>query len=594
MPITPQLTERLTREAPRGAATMQPLPPRGVGGDERPVVLIDAAPEPRLRVTAVTRSGPLDEAWAEVEVVGEDAGKDRWRSEVVVAWPRVLSDGSHRWPVVVAGRVERLDVETSNHREGRRLRVVDAWSERLNQAVSPVWVEEAEGALGLRESAVLETGAVGVEGVEANRSSLIHDILGREVFVPRVPQPGGADAVGRWTLGDALEAVLAMAGVDAEMSLIPPASLSPPLTHSLDLGQPLRRVLGTLLTSAGLRVTREVWLVGGRTHQTTTLRPDAASRWRGRPVEPGEPGAGGSLGDVLSLRRSQPTGMPRRLIATATPWEVEATLPLLPDWDAALAGEADDIYDSAVSGDLPKYANIFRRWSLDPAAAASLNPLNDAEPYTKQAGWYRERFEKCLTLDDRGRKREPVVEVSVDGGSEWARWPGEAVVAGDEAGVYLADPQLPASFLAAARVGEARLRVTATLRAQQVVETSRWRGNPFAATLATPLRMSTGSAFGFRRVHPSSVQHAAVRLGHLDADERDDTAPLERWLVERMRGPASPEAEGDVTLPGLHPAVRPGDRLLHASLPTGLRADRIVIDIDADTTRVEARPDGSS
>ena len=176
-----------------------------------------------------------------------------------------------------------------------------------------------------------------------------------------------------------------------------------------------------------------------------------------------------------------------------------------------------------------------------------------------------------MTLDDTGQPRAPVVEFSTDDGSTWSQYPGAAVVHAQRAAVYLADDTLPSAFLTAAQNGNAKVRVTASLRNPQPVRAARWQGNAFAGH-RPPRVLTVEDAFAFRRVGSGSIYHAQVQSGALDADEADDSRALETWLVRRMReaerrGFASLEGRGRLDLAGAWPWVRVGDRIQEAGGP---------------------------
>jgi hypothetical protein len=202
---------------------------------------------------------------------------------------------------------------------------------------------------------------------------------------------------------------------------------------------------------------------------------------------------------------------PIRFIAEAAGPVVESTFALVGGWDAADEALADGEYSKSGSSDFEAVANVFRLWVLNEDGAFTAEPF-DRGPAFDLTTLFDDgraiepqplRFGHALSQDAAGRSVGVVVEMSIDGGASWSRYPGTASVLSDRAGVYLADDALPAGFLAAVRGGVGKIRVTATLRNPLPLQSVRWRGNPFTGAFRTQ-RLKLGDAFGWRRVLPGS------------------------------------------------------------------------------------------
>jgi hypothetical protein len=279
-----------------------------------------------------------------------------------------------------------------------------------------------------------------------------------------------------------------------------------------------------------------------------------------------------ALTQVRRAAAAAPTPVARAWIARAGGAQVESTFPLVPGWDPALEGESDAAYERG-SAAFATYVNAYRLWALNEdgrftGPPFSRGPAHDlaalfGEPFVRSRTL---RFGSCLTLDDGGARRQPIVEVSLDSGATWSTFAGAAVVQMDRAAVYLDDVVLPPAFLAAAKANAARVRVTATLRSPNPLETLRWQGNPFRG-VGEPRVFELGDAFEVRRVSTGSIHHAAVRSGSLVADEIDQLRKMDAWLMhrqERERLAGDEARRGTLELAGLWPLVRAGDRLRNA------------------------------
>ncbi|MEX0886048.1 MAG: DUF5309 family protein [Phycisphaeraceae bacterium] len=533
---------------------------RGAVMGAEPVVLVEGVPEPGLRVSAVSMTGPTDlrQAWIELADAAGDASVARWSGrEAMVGLPQRLVDGSVRWVVLAAGvlaAAQRREAAGQRHDE---LTLEDAWTRQLASPVAAIWWAGAEGALRREHAGTLEPGPGG------NRSAARFEIGGERVHLPAGEGGGG----GVWTLGDALESVSALADLGLELSLLPTVLEAAPLTARVNLARPVGDVLTALLASYGLIVRREMSREGATLIERRVVRPLG----HGRCVRLSRGGGGRRLSDLLRVDIESPARAAEAWVAQGAGWQIESTFELVGGWSPALEGEADAAYDRQQSDDFATYRNVYRQWVLNEDGGFSGLPY-ERERIDLGVFYGRDDlraqalpFERCVTRDDAGQAREPVVEVSTNAGANWSQYPGQAAVLGDRAGVYLSDDALPAAFLDAAKAGTARVRVTASLTCPRPVERVRWRGNPFAGGVARR-ELDVRQAYHFRRVDAGSIHHDAVRASELAADEVDQGAAMERWLVDRMReadvGATEPTGRGRLTLGGSWAMLRVGDRLI--------------------------------
>lgn len=539
----------------RACASTAAVRGNGAGADAQPVVLLDGVPEFRLAVRRVTRSAPLDVR--EVELNASAAVEDaallaRWeRSEAAVVLPTRLNDEAMRWPVLATGRVRRVTRRTAAGVAERGLELVDEWTALLDRPTANVWWADVNGSLMAQRSGVMHAGSQG------NRSSAEYELGGAAAHV--LQEDGEA-----WTVKAALELVSVSAGLGLSLRLLPREIAGAVLLRDVDLARPLGEVLRRILEPYDLVVQREATREAGRVVERRAVRPMG----RGRSVELKWAGEGQPLSDALRIETYREASAAQAWKARCDGWLVEATLPLTRGWSASLEGEADAMYGRSTSSDFASYANVFRYWVLNEdgrfdGAAFDLAGLFGEGPMRAQPV----RLLPCVTLDDAGRPRDVMVEVSTDGGGTWSQWAGTVKIDRARAAVYLDDDVLPSTFLAAAKSGAARVRVTASVRSPLPVETVRWRGNAFAG--AGPAKVhELGETFAFRRVDASSVHHEAVRAGQLQADERDERTAMSVWLADRLReleerGGAE-AGRGTVTLAGSWLMLRPGDRLMQA------------------------------
>lgn len=471
----------------------------------RPVVFVNDHPEPRLRVRHVGHASPLGTADVELDLTdAPDQRLDLLGQNAVIALPRTLMDGETRWEVLAVGRLRQATRHEGASRHDRRLTLIDPWSEALD--ASPAIVEPTEPTV--------------------------------------TPE----------TVGDALTILSMRFGLNLTFHLLTSHHRDAPLTAALPLDRPARTTLEALLTGHGLFV-----------HRRIALHRSAVTEQRGvRPLE---------LGRRIALptrcRIGWHVATPARL---ARPWiargarpRVESTFDLTPAWDPSLEGQPDTDYDRAQSSDFSRYGNVYRLWRLNDDATLAAEPLDLATLFDQSAlSPTPIPFGDCLTLDDAGRPLPPIVEVSRDAGSAWSRFTDAVRFLPDRAGVVLDPATLDSATLAAAKSGDLRVRVTATLTSPEAFALRRWQGNPFAA-LGPAVRLDASALFKFQRVDPQSIHHDAVRNGPMLADEHDDESAMLAWLLGQLdresRLPRRVPMAATLTLANARPELRVGDRL---------------------------------
>jgi hypothetical protein len=312
-----------------------------------------------------------------------------------------------------------------------------------------------------------------------------------------------------------------------------------------------------VLTANQLFCQRSAAWHAGRISERFVLRPLSGAR----PVVVNA-GQSADLGAVAGVRADVTPHWPTRHVAVASGKAVESTFELLAGWDPAGEGMADSEYARSTSSDFDAVANVYRLWLLNEngALGGEAFDLTSLFGQSRAIGPQALAFADCLTLDEAGRRLPAVVDVSIDAGQNWSRYSGPARVLRDRAGVYIDDDLLPADYLAAAKVSEARIRVTATLTCPLPQELVRWSGNAFAGQYRTATHR-LDDVFALRQVLASSKFADDVAGGLRKADERDDRTAMESWLSRLASRPDGETATRLISTAGLALGLRIGDRL---------------------------------
>jgi|GEM_PF-3812008 len=417
----------------------------------------------------------------------------------------------------------------------------------------------------LRGARVTVLAAAGLEGGEARLWPMM---TGR---VTRIGQTldGKRDewtVTGRcdWSLmlDQRLEDVTDAAALAARLGVSDAASWAGEGIH----GSTMRAAMEDLCERLGWSIQRDLSWVGQGVHETRRLRPRPRPRPRPRALGAGRSVTigGGQLSDAAGVVRTMQGAIaehgPAKMTAEMGPQEVESTFILTAGWSAGDEGKADTQYVKSTSEDFDATANVYRAWVLneDGAYGGAAFDLTALFGDGLSMAGRTVRFRGCLTRDEAGRSLGVVVEASVDAGVNWMRYPGRLSVMTDRAGVYLEDDALPVDFFNAAKTGQARVRVTATVASAWPTRRVRWVGNPFAGRFEE-MRFDVSDRFAWRRVDATSRYADAVTGGQRAADVADERVKMEQWLATRAAEAKASQVKMRTTGPML--GLRVGDRL---------------------------------
>lgn len=248
-------------------------------------------------------------------------------------------------------------------------------------------------------------------------------------------------------------------------------------------------------------------------------------------------------------------------VALGEPERVESTFNLLPAWNPALEGQPHQDYSRA-NGYFHLVADVHRRWVLNEAGDWSTPPFNQGEP-PDLAGLFgthalvlrRRRFLPCLSRDAAGKSLGVAIEVSYDSGATWQTYAGRVEVLAGEAGVRVADDQLPPAYWQAAVAGTLAVRVTATIESDARVRAVQAdEPGPDDRRAVRRVRWLAGR---FRR----QWVHADSRFAGGSADAVDDRPALAAALAEYVRRHRESPARGTLTLPSISAVFQVGDRV---------------------------------
>ncbi len=359
---------------------------------------------------------------------------------------------------------------------------------------------------------------------------------------------------------DVLNHLNSEAGLGLEAGGLSAEALARPISLAGFGDVQARHLLDRLLEDGGLIVRRTMQHSAGGVIETRTLIERA--RARRISLKLGERVDGPWCAASL---RSEPGGPGAVMLAVeASGRVIEGTFELIPAWEPGLELDEDEAYEPGWPG-FDSLRDVFRLWVLNEDGAYSRAPWS--APAFDASALFEERFAAAplpfgpaLSQSDDGRSLGIQVQWSLDGGATWSAAAGSPKALADRAGVRLTADQLPPAWLAAVRLGDAKLRVTATLQSPLPLRLSRWAGNPFSGLVRSVIR-HVGGRFAYRKVGPSSIHHVQVRAGLRQADEADDQAAMEEWAAWQAQREAADAGRVRMQMAGLLPGVMIGDRL---------------------------------
>ncbi len=233
----------------------------------------------------------------------------------------------------------------------------------------------------------------------------------------------------------------------------------------------------------------------------------------------------------------------RAILILGAPKTYESTFELQPCWDPTLATYDYRDFVRGEAADWLAVADVYRKWALNEAGQYTGEPHElDAFDFATINGddflvSRPRRFGPCLSRGRGGETLGVVVEVSHDSGSSWLRHGGAVRTSREECAIYLADDALGADYFQAALAGTVRMRVTASVEADQRLSVM-VAGDGGVEVVEFP-------AGRWAKVHEGSVFYQDEDLP--EPDERDDTDRLTQLARTVALGDAG-TLEAELTL----------------------------------------------
>ncbi len=519
-----------------------------------PLILVDeSCCTTHLRVSRFHRSLPLDERHVEItpQLDGADPTRDfTWQSaRFSIIDAQRLIDASLKRPVLAMGRFFQKSHQLDTKRVNENFTLLDDWTDQLNQTLTHIWTSASANA-----TTPITTSVVDAKlrvGPRANRSTSLATINNTSTYT--LTTRGQV-----WTIAHALTYLNAIANLQLNLARLPTPIAATRLTRDVSLNQPLRDILTQILSPAGLIIQRDISRTHGLITEYRLVKPLNRPRPIRLPIS--------QFGGTTRITSQPPVARAQQIVGRADGWLIESTFELAHGWDADLENQTSTNYSRSSNPDFDIVADVYRNWVLNEDNAYD-EPAFDLATYFDDPSIAPQplRFEPNVTLDAAGLRRSVIIEISLNAGTDWQIYDGSSVVLTNRAGVYFNDATLSSAFLTAALAGNARVRVTASLRSPSPVIIARWRGNPFAGT-SPPVNIEVGQAFRFQRVATTSRAYADVQAGNIPADEIDDTADMTQWIIHATEsiGSSSTQTHASAVLPGAWPMLQPGDRLLDA------------------------------
>ena len=343
-----------------------------------------------------------------------------------------------------------------------------------------------------------------------------------------------SDSAQRWTVADAIGYLIATA-VPNDIE-VPSSQELQSLAGQIDLartditGKTIAKALEQLASQAGLNLRASLQGRG-----IVLYRPGVDGRRRKVRLQP----AGATLsadrsnlykGRVLFYRRpARPT-----ILALGQHKRYESTFALKPGWDPL--NETDRWRDFIPDGSdsWPAKADVYRKWVLNEHGLYTGAPWNLA--LNSLSAVSSEDFLldipriplECLSREPSGKSLGYVVETRLNSSDTWRIWPRPVWISKWELAVYLGGSSLPGDFFQAAVVGDAEVRLTATIEADTRL-TATIDGDSNAGIETVDL----SSQAAYRKVHSASVFADDAQLG--SPLERDDTVLLNHLARRHVR-----------------------------------------------------------
>ena len=450
---------------------LSPQSSRAVIPLQMPIVLVRGVPEFRISIMQFHVMGPADRRTATLAVqpeaiTAEPELTDRLiGAEASIIHSDRLVDGSMRRQVLTYGTLEALERNVQARNLEAQITLTDHWNQVIDRTFSDIWWQTSDGVL-IRQpppAALLPGGA-------GNASSETW-MIGKQYV--QVLQEQGLP----WTVGAALQTVSAFSGLNLSIDLLPPDIANAPLTKSVDLGDAISASLADFLDTYGLIIQRAMKFESGRVTETRVVRTTTNTRR----VELAWADGSHIHGQPLTLSSHGQSRQARPWIAEADGAIIESTFELVHGWDSALEGQSDATYSRDGNSNFVPYANVYRLWVLNEDGQFTGPPYNQGPAFDLATFFTTEplrpqllTWKDNLTLDDTGARLPPIVEISTDAGQTWTSYPGIVNLAFNRAAVYLDDATLPAGYLAAAKAGQAKLRITASLQHPARMRILRW------------------------------------------------------------------------------------------------------------------------
>ncbi len=532
---------------------------------DMPMVLINDVPQPQLIPQDIRIAGPLDRRSSLIRLSMDNNRRDfndQYTGKMaILALANRLVDEQVRWAVLVRGQIDNDALHLTGGSDNGLLELTDNWNHVLDATVSKGWWETEEGLLFDDRRPV----SIGV-GPAANRSRKAWPIGGELIYVFQ-------DQGQPWTVATALRTLSALNRLKLSFRWVPTEIQNLPLLKQIRLDKSVGEVLKDILEPYGLIIQRELIRESGTVIERRSIRPIAHERT----IRLAWPDERRPLGQVLQVKSDRSVEASQHWLARANGWRIESTFELSKGWDPALEGEPDEAYSKLHSSDFVTYADVYRLWALNEDGQYSGPPYLQGPPFDL-ANFFEDpsiwpqplRFLPTLIKDSAGVTKPPIVEMSTDGGTSWLVYPGPIQFSTDRAAIYLNDTTLPTLFLTSAKLGDAKIRVTASLQSPVLVQVERWSGNPFKGIKPDNIFHFRNSV-RFQRVAPTSLHYNDIIQGNLTADEVDQTNDLHRWLVIQIQlskiAADHNTGQAQLTLAGPWPFLRIGDRLVNTIGP---------------------------